>query len=461
MAERSLDRHPTDTDLRSFLRAEDEPALNQRMRQHLETGCVWCLRRMQSQARGAGEAEREELRPSLRGAETEASGLNRVLERAERRIFLLEAERAAAPELLRELLQVGGAEERKVAIRTEGRFRFFALADLLIEESRREGFEDISRAGELAELAVDVADTLDRRAYPPGLVADTLARSWGALANNHRIRTRLVEAGRAIRIARGLLAHGSQDPRVRAEVLSLHGSLLTTEARYAEAIAVLQEAAEIYRTYDAPAEQGKLLIQLGNAAGEAGDPERAAVLLEAARQRLVEQGSGEVSWMAAQAQMWWLVVAERPAEARAVLEELEEATRGQKLSFFLEQRIAWAGARLLWAEGDLEGAENRLRVVEDGYRERDQVYRTCLLMLDRAMLLLERGRPAEVRRLAEAMLPAFASRQLHHNVVQALVVFQQAAAAETLSLALLEDLARFLRRAAGNPFLSYTPDTET
>ncbi|HEV7517250.1 MAG TPA: hypothetical protein VGR07_13190, partial [Thermoanaerobaculia bacterium] len=61
------------------------------------------------------------------------------------------------------------------------------------------------------------------------------------------------------------------------------------------------------------------------------------------------------------------------------------------------------------------------------------------------------------KRLAEEMLPIFRSRDVHREAIAALMVFQRAAADEQASLALVEELSAYLRKAAGQPGLPFEP----
>ena len=186
-------------------------------------------------------------------------------------------------------------EARRSTIRTEGRFSLYGLAEGLTTRARAECLADVSRAVELAELAVEVADAVDPRLYPPGMVADGRALAWAAVANARRVRGDLVEADRAIGAARGLVAQGSQDGSVLAELGSLEGSLRIDEARFDEAVEVLERSAEFYRRDGNRTLEGKVRFQLGNAAGERGDVEGAISSLERARELLSGGGVGGVA----------------------------------------------------------------------------------------------------------------------------------------------------------------------
>jgi tetratricopeptide (TPR) repeat protein len=454
MNDRSTE-HPSDETLEHLAagrKAEDSaPA-----KAHLDAGCVHCATKLRPRL---GE-EMRRLNALIRKVflsdpEATAEERRELVRRTLAWRALGETERETAPELLDSLLALSTAERRE-AIRLEPRYASHGLALHLVDAARAAGFRDPAQALELAKLATEVAERLEPVGFPRRIAADAQALAWASVSNAYRISAELIEAERAMKSAKRLLAQGTGHPDTRAEVLSLEGSLRTDEARFDEAVAALEEAARIYQAFGNRELEGKILVQLGNAAGEGGDVERAVALLEQARQKLGRDFPGELLLIAAQALVDWLVGTGKTAAARRVLDEIREESRGRELSFFLRQRVEWVAARLVWSEGDLERAERELRAVRERYRESEQAYRYCLVSLDLAGLLLEQsGRTAEVRGLAHEMLPVFQTRRIHNHALAALVLFQRAAEAETVTVALIRDLGRYLRHAQNNPYLAF------
>jgi hypothetical protein len=71
-------------------------------------------------------------------------------------------------------------------------------------------------------------------------------------------------------------------------------------------------------------------------------------------------------------------------------------------------------------------------------------------------LFIEQGRIDDVQRLAEEMVPLFASRQVHGHALAALAMFQQAAAGKTATAGLVREVVGYLQRARNNPLLPYS-----
>lgn len=125
--------------------------------------------------------------------------------------------------------------------------------------------------------------------------------------------------------------------------------------------------------------------------------------------------------------------------------------------FAARQRVRWVGALIARSGGEVERAEAELEAVRHALGGREEAYLYAMVTLDLAALYLEHGRTGEVRRLAEEMLPIFASHQIHHHALAALVLFQQAAVAETATAGFVGEVATYLRRARSNPELPFRP----
>jgi tetratricopeptide (TPR) repeat protein len=363
-----------------------------------------------------------------------------------------EAEARRAPERLRELLELP-ASERRGRIRGRERFRSAALVDLLRERAREEGFRDPALSLELAELAVEVADSLKSEDVAPGAVADEVrALAWASLGNAQRVASDLFAAERSFRTA---LALPVLSPERRAEMLSLLGSLRNDQARYEEARGVLEEAVGLYRGMDASLE-GKALIQLAHAFGEAGDAEAALPHLERAGELL---GADDLllRLFGDHYRIQMLVECGKADEADRRFRKLQPDYAGFRGDFGVEQRRKWLAARIAAARGASWRAETLLREIRDSFAERELGYDVALVSLDLAILLIGQDRHREVAELAREMVSLFASREIHGHALAALALFQQAAAAETLTLPFLRSLAAYFRAARRNPYLEFSP----
>jgi len=149
----------------------------------------------------------------------------------------------------------------------------------------------------------------------------------------------------------------------------------------------------------------------------------------------------------------------RTREARELLDLLRPDWMAQLPQFSHQQRLAWLEARILWSEGELAAAEQTFLAVQRGWEERDEAYDYALVSLELAALYLQQGRTAEVRSLAERMLPIFRSQDIHRHALAALVLVQRAVASDSATVALLQEVGQYLHRARSNPDLPFAAST--
>jgi hypothetical protein len=118
--------------------------------------------------------------------------------------------------------------------------------------------------------------------------------------------------------------------------------------------------------------------------------------------------------------------------------------------------------RVLWVDGLVHRglgrtgvAEAALRRAMAGFIEAEIGYNAALVALDLAGLYLETGRAAEARDLAVEMVPIFAVRDVHREALAALAIAQKAMDQGAATLAMIQEVASFLRRARHNPALRF------
>lgn len=448
--------------MQAFLRGVLDADAEEEVRRHLtDRRCALCLRALNRQVGAEARLQAQALRQALRspaGSEERAGLLRRAGLWAERRAFVKAIEDRLAPDLVRDLL-LKSPRARRHAVRTGERYHLLGLAEHLVDRARAEVAEDVSRAGELASLSVEVSESLPAEVFGDREVATAQAKALAALGNVLRVRCELRDSERALRAAKELLetrGHGSATDR--ADLLSLLGSLRMSQARYPQAQEVLKEAVALYADQGITSGEAKVLTKLGKALEEDGAPEEAVSVLERAERLLQGEGAHDLLLFARQLRAMSLNSSGRIQEARALLERLRPDWTTHLQAFPHRQRLLWLDARITWSEGDVASAEHKFLEVQRGWEEREEAYDHALVSLELAALYLEQGRTDEVRTLAERMLPVFRSQDIHHHAVAALVLVQRAIASDTVTLALVRHVARYLHRARSNPDLAYAPD---
>jgi tetratricopeptide (TPR) repeat protein len=105
--------------------------------------------------------------------------------------------------------------------------------------------------------------------------------------------------------------------------------------------------------------------------------------------------------------------------------------------------------------GRAENAIEKLQQVCGAYAERGQPYDFALVGLDLALLYRETGRWTAIRELANRMVGIFQERNIHRETIAALILFQEAAAKEAVTVELVRRLQEYLKEAQVAPGLSF------
>jgi len=380
--------------------------------------------------------------------------LRRVSERAHGRLTEILQEVDTAAGLLGELLAKTGAE-RATMVRTEPvRLHGLALCDLLEARSREAWFSDPARAVELAELAVEVSDRLDTQHYGTAIVEDARALAWAYLGNAYQVASDLRRAEEALLSAEEHFRLGDEDELTRAQILSFQASLYNAQGRFEEAARLLDRAIAVYRDAKARHLEGRTLIQKATALGYAGKFRQAERLIRRGLSRINVLEEPRLLVMARHNLIWYLTEDGHHEEAQKALEE----TRGLYLTLREQVNLVllrWLEGRIAFGLGRLEEAEAALREARDTFIERGIGFDAALVSLHLAAVYAKKGDAAEMKRLAAEMVPIFESRDLHPEVLAALTVFRQAAAAEEVTLGLVERMATYLQRARRNPEMRF------
>lgn len=430
------------------------PAESRDIVRHLLAGCPDCRRvAVRFVVAGAGEAdEGASSSPNHPANRPDYSAVfanaRRVLRRHQ---AAFSAEQAAASALLEELCARSFEQQWKM-VTSEPRFQTWALCDLLLESSREWGFRDPGRALELAELGAAVAAQLNRATYGDTRVNDLSARAWATLANAERIRSDFHSAERGFVRAERLLRSGTGDPLEKARVLLLKASLRGNQGRYQEAFRLLDRVVAIARRNGDSHLCGKARITKGFFQGLAGRPAEAIDLLEAGLKEVDVAAEPRLVVAARHNLILHLNDSGRHEEALALLDELRPlyVQLGDRMNLM---RLRWLEGKIDAALGRLAAAEGLFRQVQSELVEQELGYDTALLSLDLAHVFARQGRTAELRRLADEMIPIFQSRDMHREAIAALIVFQKAAEVERVTLGLVQDLAEYLQRSRENPGL--------
>jgi tetratricopeptide (TPR) repeat protein len=438
--------HPTLAKLQAFSRGMLSQEENLEIIGHLVTDCPVCAEvtsRFLPSLAGEGHGRLFDYTLAFAGA---AAAL-------QERIGSYIAERAEVSRLLVDLLGLSH-ERQAILLRSDARYRTWALCDGLLDATRDLGFQDPGRALELARLGVGVAERLDPAIYGEERVYDMRARAWSILGNAERIRSDFRSAEKSFAQAERSLKRGTGDPVEKAGVLLLKASLRGNQQRFREAFRLLDRVAAIARKCGDLQICGKALIIRGFLLGVANDLEAAIRLLKEGIPMVEPQTELRLLVAAHHNLTLYLTESGRYHEALQLLERTRPlyAELGDRMNLL---RLEWLEGKIATSLGDLERAEVLLQSVRRELIERELGLDSALLSLDLARIYARQRRGAEMRKLAEEMLPIFKSRDIHREAIAALLVFQKAAEMERVTLGLVQELSEYLkecRPAAGFRF---------
>ncbi len=404
---------------------------------HLLGLCPYCLEEFQS-------FERLQRRHGDHG--TSLRSFSALLERnagTTRR----EEERAAKD--FRELLSLSPEERLRKANRARGRFRGRALAQLLIEESRKRVTIDPAEAFSWADLARFVVQL-----SPSGDIG-LLTLAAAHMANARRAGGDLRKAEEHFAYARYLAIHqGVTDPAVIARLDDLEGSLRKDQRRFQEASQLLSRAVLLYGLSGAEVEIGRTLLKLGDMHDLQGLPDKAIETTRAALTRLPVDTEPWLYLCGRFNIAFFLAGAGRWEEAADIVETDEDLYR-RFPEPWVQLRLAWVRARIAAGSGDIAEAERLYLEVREGFIRQGIGYDAAIASLELALLYVRQERTVELKRLAEEMLSIFRSQNIHREATAALMLFQDAARREVVTVALLRDLSAYLDAARHDPAMVF------
>jgi tetratricopeptide (TPR) repeat protein len=444
------DRHPDRGALERYL-DDGQPAGERRALQRHLFACPVCEDRMIALLSAAAAS------PHLPASGARPPGLvERSLHRHQTEIAAhhrqIAAERLAAGDRWREIAP-HPHERRRRKVAAEPRYHSWGFFELLVERARLAGLDDPQRAEELLRLALDVADRLDPKIYGRGANEAARTRAWSWLANAWRLLGDFRQAELAFQTAELYLAQ-SLDPLDEALLLELEAPLRRGQRRFAEALALLDEAIAIYREVHEPHAHGRALIVKGIVLRYQGDFAAAEECFRTSLFLLDSMREPRLMMITQYNLIGCLKDAGRIEEAAALLPDAkkiieEVGTRSDRM------RARWTEGRVDLALGRLTAAEAALLEVSESFLAEGRAFDAAQVSLDLAVLYLRQQRLEETKQLAAELLAAFQARDVHQEALASLIVLQQAAEREQLTRELVEEVAAYLLAASSDPYLKF------
>ncbi len=340
--------------------------------------------------------------------------------------------------------------QRRVLIEEGREFRSWALCERAVVESIALAPNHPQDALAMAELALHIAERVPGeqtwRWRLQGL-------SWGMIANARRVLGDLPASDSALARATKLWEDGAPgDPGFLNEAWLpwIEANLRRDQRRFPMAFKKIEEALAL----DDGDLRGRILISKSLILKFLGDPEESTAVLEQAIPLIDTTREPRLAFGLRFNLLEDLCNLGRAAEVaprlpgvRRLAESLGEALDLTKV-VWLEGKSAAGLGRTAEALAAFEQARRE-------FRSRNFYLLHALVSLDLALLLLEQGRAAEVRKIAEEMVFIFKTQGVQREALAALRVFCDAAQREAASVELTRRTIRFLRRAELDPGLKF------
>lgn len=334
--------------------------------------------------------------------------------------------------------------QRTLTLRNSDRFLSLAIAQIVLEESRKASFDDAGRGEALALVALEVLDRLNPDVYGERRLEDIRARAWAYLGNARRVAADLVGAEAAFTRGEACL-RGTPDLSEEARFTSMLASLRKHQRRFSEALQLLDRAARIYGDIEDTDGAIRVLVIQGSLLLDQGNPEEALPPLRKAL-ALLDTGEDARTALFARHNLT-LALAElgRYPEAHRMFRRCRREY-GHFDDALTRLRGCWLEAILDSGLGREERAEETFHQLRGEYAERRQPFEAGLVSLDLAALYAHQGRHADLRELAQEIVPIFLSRQLHREALIALTLFRTAVEQGRATREIVEHLSRHLKR---------------
>jgi hypothetical protein len=273
------------------------------------------------------------------------------------------------------------------------------------------------------------------------------AQSW--IANTFRVEYDLRAAERKFAEVRAMMAREPAGEAVHAEVASLEASLRLDQGWFEEARRLLDQSAVLHRCEGNGERLSRVLAKRALLEDLLNDHVAATAVQREVLELLRQQDEPQLYRESLVNLGLFLVNGRKEREAAELLAEHEAALRAAGMWDWPHVQII--RGRVALALADLAEAERLFLAARAELIERRDAVRAAVASLDLAVLYLAQGKTAELRRMARLMGSIFDSAELESEALAAVVLFQQAVAAESLTEAAIRAWRRQLEVARVRP----------
>ena len=280
--------------------------------------------------------------------------------------------------------------------------------------------------------------------------------AWAHVSNARRVCNDLPGAEEAIVRAWKLWEAGAPgDPGFLnpAWLPGLEAALRRDQRRFPQALKRIDEALLL----DTGEIRGEILLSKSAILHILGDPDGSAAALSEAAPLIDPSQEPRLAFGVRFNLLVDLCQLQRFGEAEPWLPEVRELA--ERLGGELDlTRVVWLKGKIAAGLGRSKEACTAFEQARRVFSRRELAFDYALVSLELAALLLEQGRTAEVRTLAEEMLQIFRVQKVDREALAALRLFCDTARREAATVDLARRLVRFLHRAQHDPELRFVEE---
>lgn len=346
------------------------------------------------------------------------------------------------------ILKDATAGQRSAVVRASARLQTWACAEWAAEESVQAASRDLKEAWAWARLGVEIAELVPG---PEGWKNSLKGFAGAHLANILKAKGELKAADAAFGPAEKLWLAGSDPDRILdpGRLLDLEAALRRAQRRFDDALRLLGKARGVSRS---PAHTS---ISMAFTLEVMGKYERAVEALLEAAPLVEKEGDPRLSYM------WRFNLAVNYThlslytKAVELMEQVQQSVldRGDEVESI---RVTWLCGRISAGLGRPEEALRLLKLAQEDFAARDMWYDVALAFMEVGALLLDAGRPAEVKAMVPGIVKEFQAREVHREALVALRLFQEATELETATAEMARSVLRFLFQARHDQGLRFS-----
>jgi tetratricopeptide (TPR) repeat protein len=409
-----LTDHSRVEDFERFLGAPKAPgtiARNTRMVRHLLAGCDPCRENLSTAV--SNRAGGYDYSEAFAGAQRSLSA------------FLAKSPAPSeSPEILMAEIETMPTEARAQAV-GESRYAHPAFIRHLIDASHGIRYQDPAGVLHLAELAQVAAEGCGVEAAGSAKrLSDLRGQAWRQYGNALRVLGRLPESEEAFATAQRHLEAGTLDPLLRARFCTQTASLRYFQRRFGEAVALADEAGQIYAELGEKHSLASSMVQKAIASLYAGEAEDAVRILNQAIPLIDADGDTHLLLAACHNLVRCYIDLGRPEQALSIYSETRELYK-KFADPLIRLRVAWQEGQLLRDMGHLRASEAVLLQARQGFVERNLLYEAALISLDLAAVYVRLQAEQELQQTVAETIPIFRALGVDREALASLLQLQQ------------------------------------